>query len=1148
MKFGKYLESRQLELPDYNGHFIDYKSLKKLIKQLVVSPSILAGSSLAEDTTHFDLDSIDETIIYQRLQENKSTFFFRLDRELEKINSFYMEKELDLTVKFNILNSKFQDYCQVGQQIVSKKNSNSFRNIYDAFLKLQTDLNELEQYIELNRTGFSKALKKWDKRSHSHEKEFYLATVVTVQPIFTRNKVAQLNDATLTILMELNDMQNNSPPSRVNNDNDSNKINNIRNASTDDTDKIVMDRLRTPNQQTTDTLLEDTEEKIDHWYIEVINTSNLRDETRRRDLLSTFIELHIKKELENVSNTIDVDTILKGWITRLFFLLMSSNMTDESLFEFYKSAKQYINLSYCDEADQVYSRKNILHEACNCPRQSRIFILQDAIQQFEEGKFSLESLKALLNAKDIHLRIPLHYACEGGKLDFVQLLLQTKLMNSVNTPDNVMQTPLLLALINNHLEIMKLLLQEEQLTLESLPSSSSSSSSSSSLKYLSPLNVACQYNNFEAAELLLAADINLLNVSDTKGLTPLHIVAKNGTNETNSRKLVQLLIQKGANPNALDTFNKWTPIFYAIQRGQREIVDELLKNGADLAIKDDENRSPLHLTIWESNIQVLNTLLPYLKKQSVPRIDTVASLSKPPVQQQQQQIDSSIPDIDNLSDLDEEDMDDGYKDVSEFTLPPPIIPLRKYGHNFLEKKILVKISLPMGNDCIQLNKDKNLILATPGRVTITPNISDMLPRNIILPIGKDIEEGSEEINITGETGQIIFQVDSLKDFAIDFEIFPIFGSKLIAKSAAMSQLFNNVNLLNSIRTLTLPLFDTRLNTIGSFLFQFQIIFPYPGKPLQITKYEPYWKSTNTGSSNNADSIKNDQHQLITSSSLGGTFVNIKIYGLNDGTIICASDLYLKGKMNMFLNDLTRDQLETMCGYDITDVPSVVEDEQDLQSLLISRIFQFDSLLSRLPKWMQLVFEVCYPTQNERENIPVKMSRYMDMNKYIDGILHIIFEHERELRHSGGNIRSIVFQSVNSNICSILNWKQPNFPVFLSLNSILVPVLPETNFRSNTPNRLLKMEVNKDKCESWDKIGIHSMVDFSVSNNLLGIIIPAGILELCPSIVSSIKKRGLLLVGSYEDKTVNMSILNEMPLMNGLQGNSELIFKEDINMY
>ena len=65
MKFGKYLEGRELELPEYNGYFMDYKALKKLIKQLSLPngslstgtiPSTGATSTTTTTTTSTSFD------------------------------------------------------------------------------------------------------------------------------------------------------------------------------------------------------------------------------------------------------------------------------------------------------------------------------------------------------------------------------------------------------------------------------------------------------------------------------------------------------------------------------------------------------------------------------------------------------------------------------------------------------------------------------------------------------------------------------------------------------------------------------------------------------------------------------------------------------------------------------------------------------------------------------------------------------------------------------------------------------------------------------------------------------------------------------------------------------------------------------------
>ena len=66
--------------------YINYKALKKLIKALETgSPR---GPGFVGETQYPSKQSA--------LQANKAAFFFRLERELEKVNAFYLQKETEV--------------------------------------------------------------------------------------------------------------------------------------------------------------------------------------------------------------------------------------------------------------------------------------------------------------------------------------------------------------------------------------------------------------------------------------------------------------------------------------------------------------------------------------------------------------------------------------------------------------------------------------------------------------------------------------------------------------------------------------------------------------------------------------------------------------------------------------------------------------------------------------------------------------------------------------------------------------------------------------------------------------------------------------------------------------------------------------------
>ncbi|CAI7317463.1 BTE_collapsed_G0022420.mRNA.1.CDS.1 [Saccharomyces cerevisiae] len=442
--------------------------------------------------------------------------------------------------------------------------------------------------------------------------------------------------------------------------------------------------------------------------------------------------------------------------------------------------------------------------------------------------------------------------------------------------------------------------------------------------------------------------------------------------------------------------------------------------------------------------------------------------------------------------------------------------------------------------------------SSPGRITLSSNLPEIIPRNVILPVRsgeinnfcKDIsetndEEDDDEISEDHDDGEMIFQVDSIDDFSMDFEIFPSFGTRIIAKTTAMPFLFKKVA-INSIATVKLPLFDTRLNNIGSLTLDYQIIFPYPGNPLKIIKYEPYWKSTG---SDLMTSSKDGN--FVTSSSLNGSFISVLVCALNDETIVAAPKPYVEFKgTKILLNDLTKEQLEKVVDYDFGKIDGSF-DEVTLKQYLSSRVVPLRSLLEVIPGSVQLVIGVYFPTDKEIDTIPIKISPFININQFIDKLLLIIFEHERFLRHSGsGNMRQIVFSSCNWEACSILNWKQPNFPVLLQMKSLLRDSTTG-KFVGDTPNCLKELAVNPQKMSylNTELINIHTMVQFAMNNNLLGVTLPYEVLKICPSLARIIKQNGLLLIASVGEN-------DQIPADGGYSGiyyACELLFENNIGM-
>ncbi|KAH3674461.1 hypothetical protein WICMUC_003298 [Wickerhamomyces mucosus] len=1076
LKFGKYLEARQLELPEYIGHFINYKALKKLIKSLAVPQY---GTS-----TELDIE--------RTLQENKTSFFFRLERELEKVNAFYVEKESDLKIRLDILVGEKNN--AITKNRLGSKTSIAYIKLYDGFKRFSRDLDRLEQFVELNQTGFSKVLKKWDKRSKSHTKELYLSKAISVQPVFNRDEISQLNDLCTNSLIELDEKAEGENSIRF--DYESNLIDRQNSVSYSDFKNLQLNSLsKTPPNEKIDEL--STGSKVAKIFVDDIEIDELYSEFLNIAYSSTVNNLLLPfiNRIKNSPNS-------QFKLTRLFFLSIPTKVTDEILFQFYNESKNLINLSTVDEL----SKRTMIHEACTNIYEKRCFIVELGITN-----------NLNLNKKDISGRVPLHYAAELGRIDLIKLLCdKPETLNFLNALDHDAMSPLLLAIDKNHIKTIE--------TLIELGADPAPQNSETNPQYL-PLNFACKSGNYEVAQLLLSHANVKRYQKDAEGLLPLHVVAKTG-----NFQLVSLLTSNDADPNALDGFNKWPPIFYSASEGHPRTTEALIKAGAEIEIKDEKNYTPLFYASWEGHVDVLNVLIDALQKKKhsknilspLKESNTLKIPPSPSLNAPTFQLSPENFNIDAIPDL---------------SLPPPIIPLRRYGHNFLEKKIFVQLHFSLNRDSIIFNQDE-VISSLPGRIVISSKISDVVPRNILLPVSDN-------------DNTVAFQVDSLDKFSIDFEIFPSFGTKLIAKTSALSNVFNQVSNGGLNNHAILPLFDSRLRSVGELNFQFQIIHPYSGIPLEISKYDTYWKSTSGG--NNIGNIQSSVLSFVTASSLSGDYVKINVTSLSDGTpIVCPSWNITVLDTLISLFNLTVDQLKAITNYSIdnfnidktsTKSPSFYK---ELKTLVDQNFILLDDFLKILPEFVNLDVEVLYPTESEIKSVPITLPEATKLDEFIDSILTFVFNHVREVRTTNAKkTRSLVFSSNNQSVCSILNWKQPNYPVLFNISGIH---FNNDKFEVASANGYSNESVLRE--ESTIR-SLSEATRFSTLNNLLGIIVPHELLVLVPDLIDTIRSRGLILVGSrkgsknFESEDYNSTTVKSD--INGTRFEDILSFKGDIDM-
>ncbi|TPX07851.1 uncharacterized protein E0L32_010426 [Thyridium curvatum] len=946
-----------------------------LIKKLSATPTLSAQNDVHHPATHIDSQAA--------LQANKATFFFQLERELEKVNAFYLQKEAELRIRLKTLLDKKKVLQSRGNGI--SRRSAKFTTLQEGFQQFANDLNKLQQFVEINGTAFSKILKKWDKTSKSKTKELYLSRAVEVQPFFNATVISEFSDQATTSLQEL--------------------------GAWADGDSVSFG-TRQDHVVSSQHLLGTDEGDVDTLLLDTVLTGNLEN---LRDLLS-----RMRAAAEPAEN---MDVSLIDRVTRTFLASIHDG-PKEALLVLLETG-----LVDIQSEDDINER--------NCLHQSTIygnsFVLNLGL---DKG--------VAVNRTDVYGRVPLHYASMHGRLDMLDALLSAVDLSTIDLIDHDNFTPLIHAIIHGHLDCVKRLL-EKSARLDPVSDSDHV-----------PLNLACEHGSSAIVELLLQHGARIL--PDAEGLYPQHLVARSGQKP----ELLLLLKQFGADLDQIDKLYGWTPLVHAASEGNVPCLQALIEVGADPNIRDEKDLPAMYYAAWEGHLECMRLLTPFSRgsnaspslSASAPSLSAIGTSNAPGPM-------ALDPDA-----------------IPVLELPPPIIPLRRYGHNFLDTKTVVQINFE------EIDGEQPLIFFQDGkypaaRLTISSKVSDLIPKNIILPFQED-------------TRLVSFQIDSLDSFTLDFDVFPTYGAKIIAKTVALPNTFRA--LLSSSGKCCLPLFDPRLRAIGQISFNTQVIKPFQGKPLEITDFETYWKATSQ--------FDGSPSTFVSGSSLSGDFVRIYVQHTSDGIPVLWPTWTVNcGGIDMPVSRLSFGQFNTVTGSsrnaaDLAALPTKTLDAiTDVHRILATSGITLQDALSLLPAGMHVNIQILYPAADDERLLGLGPGA--DLNAFVDAILTIVFDHARSQRaHSPHAVRSIVFSSYNPSLCTAINWKQPNFPVFLCNDLGRQDLISATDSVQSSGRRTSS---------------IKEVVRTAESNNFMGLICCSRLLDMVPALVDAIKSHGLALV-------------------------------------
>lgn len=207
----------------------------------------------------------------------------------------------------------------------------------------------------------------------------------------------------------------------------------------------------------------------------------------------------------------------------------------------------------------------------------------------------------LLNAPNVevtsgdHSCTPLHKAAKHGHATIVEMILQRSKVDVNVLNDGAKQSPLYLATMGSHENVVDLLLKQPNVK-----------PSLGDVRGNTPLHVAAEAGNEVIFEKLLQAPEVDVNSANEAKMTALHYAAKN----KHVNLVKKLLADPNANPCVKGDRRDDTPLHTAARVGAVDIVQVLLRTGkVKVNVTNSYNYTAIHCATHEGHLNVIDELL-----------------------------------------------------------------------------------------------------------------------------------------------------------------------------------------------------------------------------------------------------------------------------------------------------------------------------------------------------------------------------------------------------------------------------------------------------------------------------------------------------------------------------------------------------------
>ncbi|KAI7873728.1 GDPD-domain-containing protein [Lichtheimia hyalospora FSU 10163] len=1096
MKFGKTLLRNQL--PEWSKNYISYKTLKKSINEA-------AG----------ELPPSEEVI---------TAILFQLDRELEKVDTFYSYKKSQVDRRLWILSEKYNQHYNPPEPLSPTPGREPYVDINEELLsalqETRAQMNKVMWFAELNAKGFRKILKKLDKKLGLESQHVYWNTKVSVLPFASQGQIHQEIDkltqwiSTLTLSTSVTDSTHGK-------------------AANKGQPASVAVKLPLPSTMR--------------------RHNNILNE-EENDLFSEAIEdddLFKLKELLNCGSLAAVKCKSHADQTRYALLELATQRGSIHCLEYLIQS----GVSPLDHRD--INERNILHKLSILlsdarPEQSPSKVLQTLLQLSPE----------LPKQVDFAGRRPLHYACEFGQSEMAKVLLRHAIEYSYYGDDGFADprwqdrdghTPLFLSILHGNFQTLSALVETANITdidgviaAASVKHTNGNTGSNDDVPvpefarqshHPSAVAMACTLSNLELLYLLIDTGASV-DLADEEGETPLLIAIRNQFTEG-----ARVLITQGhANVNLPEKVNGWTPLIIAAMEGCYDIAQILLEHGADMTYTDYAGWAAYEHAVFRGHLDIGKLIKP----KDIPR-----KLASPT------HVNGN-----------------GTETNGQHILKARSSASRLYGHKYLTDQTMIIIKL--GSNDIRNPLSKNFLNLHDNsledqRMSIAVSATGATGELPIL----DLPENNQQYLL--QPDPMVLFCSRPEDVVLRFDLVETFASPqasdaIIARGTAImatdqiytksggfkGQTAGNFSLRGQQ---TVPLIRTKtLEYVGTIGFEYFVIKPFTHPRMSVGDRYTYYKSVDTKIIGHRGSGMNrkDSHlqvgentvlSFITAASLGAEYVEFDVQLTKDMVPVIYHDWTVtETGFDIPLNAITVEQFlnlrpsghikEYHTGvsngphgllfptinntqpepvYPVTNgnaalsptgarmgrsnslgaIGGVQMYGRNVASkrLELTRTNKLGKLkgngpesiqapfttlveaLKKIPKTAGCNIEVKYPMVDEAEGD--ELYQFQEINMFVDTILSCVYDNTEEDRR-------IIFSSFHPEICLALNIKQPNYPVFFLSDA---GTLPMADVRCNS---------------------LQGAMRFAKQADLLGVVLASEPILEAPRMVNVIKESGLLL--------------------------------------